>query len=270
MKWWRCLSNKNKKGWVGKLGSCPNGQANWTNHVSIRLCVNTCLCVSAELWFYFVHFMYYNVPYALIKYVGMWVITKHSKALSFFGNICQIVELKCSASVTEFAFEPFNYYKITYRSTCTPYKSKYQWWYLNQYWPVQVVKYPFFCTVCKFQCITKLSVCVSISVCTQAQLASWSWAIRWGSVKKRQGDRYSSSALLQWSSNTRSPEAALQHCCVSIISVLKGSSHAVWGQSTVKLRQGGKDIWLACNSDECAIKCCYQCLYFMVLRQIYF
>lgn len=144
MKWWRCLSNKNKKGWVGKLGSCPNGQANWTNHVSIRLCVNTCLCVSAELWFYFVHFMYYNVPYALIKYVGMWVITKHSKALSFFGNICQIVELKCCASVTEFAFEPFNYYKITYRSTCTPYKSKYQWWYLNQYWPVQVVKYHFF------------------------------------------------------------------------------------------------------------------------------
>lgn len=115
-----------------------------------------------------------------------------------------------------------------------------------------------------------MSTSVCARVCTQAQLASWSRAIRWGHVKKRQGDRYSSSVLLQWSSNTRSPEAALQHgCCVFVISLLEGGSHAAWArQSTAKLRQGGKDICLACNSDEWAMKCFYQCLYFMALRQI--
>lgn len=58
---------------------------------------------------------------------------------------------------------------------------------------------------------TSLSVCIEVCVCTRVQLASWSTAVRWEYVKKSQGDNSSSSLLLQWGSNTRSPAVVLCH-----------------------------------------------------------
>lgn len=63
-------------------------------------------------------------------------------------------------------------------------------------------------------------------------------------------------------SGARSPEVALQHgCWVFVISLLEGGWHTVWWQCVVKLRQGGKAICFACNSDKCPTECCYYILW---------
>lgn len=84
-------------------------------------------------------------------------------------------------------------------------------------------------------------MCIEVCVCTRVQLASWSTAVRWEYVKKRQGGNSSSSLLLQWDSNTRSPAVVLCHFTAER-----------WYNTprelpTVKLRPAGKPICFACT-----------------------
>lgn len=88
---------------------------------------------------------------------------------------------------------------------------------------------------------TSLSVCIEVCVCTRVQLASWSAAVRWEYVKKRQGDNSSSSLLLQWGSNTRSPAVVLCHLTA------KRWYNTPRELPTVKLRPAGKPVCFACT-----------------------
>lgn len=107
---------------------------------------------------------------------------------------------------------------------------------------------------------------MSVHVCIEVQLASWSTAIRWGGVKRRLGDRYSSSVLLQQSSNPRSPRgpsAARLLCLCDLAAGRRLTCCMKAGYEYVKTRSKScwprvKLSWM-CNETQLPVSICYWC-----------
>lgn len=111
-------------------------------------------------------------------------------------------------------------------------------------------------------CISLVCACVPICTCMCGLRPNW--AVGSGQSGERVSRRGRGIATLHQFcfSGARSPEVALQHgCWVSVISLLEGGWHTVRWQCAVKIRQGGKAICFACNSDKCPMECCYYTLW---------